>query len=302
MMRSLSLILIFSACILMQASATEISQTIRVGNVSRSYQLFQPSKPSAAPMPLVLVFHGGGGNAEAMSKKTDFNQYAERDGVFVAYLQGDKKHWNDGRELSDSRADDIGFVKALIAKLEKEKHIDSQRIFAVGHSNGAIFTQSLALAIASQLHAIAAVSGPVSASEVISFKPAKPLSVMLIHGTQDPVVPYEGGPVAKTRGEVASVKATVSLWRKADNMSVIAKKLPYNDPDKNDACTVMHEQWQSEHHRVELVTLYGAGHDWPAIEQATNGPLRNALKNKILGPACTSFSASEAIWRFFFNP
>jgi polyhydroxybutyrate depolymerase len=300
-MKKIILWLIFIACISMQAFAVEMTQQIKVGKDTRSYQLFVPSKISVSPMPLVLVFHGAGGNASAMSKKTHFNRYAERDGVMLVYLQGENKRWNDGRIETGNHADDLGFVKALLVKLKQENRIDAQNVYAVGHSNGGMFTQHLGAVMADQFKAIASVAGPMPAGEALNFKPIKPLSVLLIHGIQDPIVPYQGGVVARSRGEVASVKTTANLWRSLANLPEVGNVLPFMDPDKNDACTVHHQQWALINYRVELISLDGAGHDWPSTEPVKSGPLRMRLAEKVLGPSCHSLDASKEIWRFFFK-
>jgi polyhydroxybutyrate depolymerase len=272
------------------------TQQVRVGASTRSYELFAPSSKKKS-MPLLLVFHGGGGNARAMSDKTGFNQYAERDGVIVAYLQGLDNQWNDAR-VDGRNSDDIAFVQALIQDLSKRYPIDASKIFATGHSNGGMMSHTLGVKLNQQFAGIASVAGSMPADLEKNFDARKPVKVMMIHGTQDPLVPYAGGTVARNRGEVASVNASIAKWRALAGAGVIAQNLPANDPEPRDACAVKHQRWQKPGTQtIELVSLYGAGHDWPSLKNEKP----NAMMRRLIGPQCRSFDASAAVWKFFFN-
>ena len=108
--------------------------SIEVGGVTRSYLLHLPKAlPDGKPAPLVLVFHGGGGRATGMPNFTHFDQLADQQGFLVAYPESVNKHWNDTRGLST--ADDVGFVRALIAELERTQGVDAKRVYAAGISN-----------------------------------------------------------------------------------------------------------------------------------------------------------------------
>jgi polyhydroxybutyrate depolymerase len=87
--------------------------SIQIGSVGRTYILHLPSRVDLSkPIPLVLAFHGGGGQGSGMVGLTGFDEVADRDGFAVAYPDGIGRHWADFRELSDR--DDVAFVRALI--------------------------------------------------------------------------------------------------------------------------------------------------------------------------------------------
>ena len=84
---------------------------LNVGGVDRTYILHIPeSLPESGPVPLVLVFHGGGGHAATMPNFTHFDSLADREKFLVAYPESCNKSWNDTRGLSP--ADDVGFLRA----------------------------------------------------------------------------------------------------------------------------------------------------------------------------------------------
>jgi polyhydroxybutyrate depolymerase len=108
---------------------------LNVGGVDRTSILHIPeSLPESAPVPLVLVFHGGGGHAATMLNFTHFDSLADREKFLVAYPESFNKSWNDTRGLSP--AEDVGFIRALIAELQRVHNADPKRTYATGISNG----------------------------------------------------------------------------------------------------------------------------------------------------------------------
>lgn len=75
------------------------SRTIEVGGVSRTFDLFIPAAVRARnkPVPLVVALHGGGGQGRQMESISGWDAVAERVGFAVAYPNGLRRHWNDGR-------------------------------------------------------------------------------------------------------------------------------------------------------------------------------------------------------------
>src|SRR5689334_20346765 len=125
----------FSAIALIAASrgqrlpAGDTKKSVQVGGAAREYALHVPANlPSDGRVPMLLVFHGGGGHAWRMSKFTKFDEIADNSGFVVAYPEAVNKSWDDTRGLS--QADDVGFVRTLIEQLEKELPIDSSRVYA----------------------------------------------------------------------------------------------------------------------------------------------------------------------------
>ena len=284
------------------ASAQTTVRTVTVGGLARQYRLHVPPQlPHDGTAALILVFHGRGGDGAGMERLTGFSDLADRAGFVVAYPDGIDRSWNDGRAVSGSAAqrpnvDDVAFVSAVIDTLTAELHLDPRRIFATGLSNGGTFSHYLAANLARRIAAVASVAGGLTAPFVHVFAPAAPVSVFIMQGTADPLVPYRGGGVAGGRlGFELGAEATARRWEDADGMRAEPATGMLPDTDPNDHCRVSWQRWSGGRKRTEvwLYRLEGAGHTWPG------GP--QYLPRRLVGRVCRDFNATFAIWNFFFS-
>lgn len=276
---------------------------VRVLNSSgleRHYLLHVPPHlPRDGTAALILVFHGRGDDGAGMEGLTGFSTLADRARFAVVYPDGVGHSWNDGRAIAGSAAqrlhvDDVGFVAAIIDTLTAELHIDPRRIFATGLSNGASFTHYLAANLSRRIAAIASVAGGLAAPFAPRFAPAAPVSVLVMQGTADPLVPYAGGGVAGGRlGSELGAEATAFRWEDADGIRAQAATGDLPDTDPTDGCRTHWQRWSGGRKRTEvwLYTLEGGGHTWPG------GP--QYLPRRYIGRVCRDFDASFAIWDFF---
>lgn len=278
------------------AHAGSISRRIVVGELARTYTLYVPESAGEHPAPLVIAFHGGTAQGRSMAALSGFSALADREGFLVAYPDGLNGHWRDGRTMPRGmlaeHADDVAFVAALLDDAASFHAIDSRRIFACGISNGAIFSHYLALKMADRIAAIAAVAGGIAVDIAADFKPAAPVSVLIIHGRDDPLVPYAGGPVGRTHGSIVPTDRAVRLWLNADDISN-APQTRSTPARINGDCA---EQWQSWSggrggSAVTLIALDGGGHTWPGGRQY--------LPKGIVGAVCPQPDATHTIWDFF---
>jgi polyhydroxybutyrate depolymerase len=268
----------------------------------RTYLLHVPGNlPTDRPVPLVFVFHGGGGDGAGIERMTRFSDLADREGFIVVYPDGLWKNWNDGRAPNVSRAhrenvDDIGFVSALIDAVSMDYRIDPKRIFATGISNGGIFSHYLGANLSSRIAAIAPVSGGIAEPFSDRFKPENPVSVFIIQGTDDPLVPFHGGGIVRgRRGRIIDTDEAVRLWTQRDGCKPEPRAGTLPDADRRDRCTVKWYSWSRgrENTEVKLFVIQGGGHTWPGGAQY--------LPALIVGRVCRDFNATEAIWEFFKN-
>src|SRR3954451_19047981 len=177
----------------LKAQSGETRQTLVAGGVARSYLLFVPSGYAVGrPLPVVLVFHGGGSQARAMTTHTQFTRVAERERFAVVYPEGLDGRWNDGRRYGASH-DDVAFVRALLDTLSRRVTLDTARVYATGISNGAMFAIRLACDLPGVFAAIAPVAGAVPAALAERCAAAAPVAVAAFQGTADPLLPYAGG-------------------------------------------------------------------------------------------------------------
>src|SRR3990170_1393347 len=194
-----------------------VARTIRFGGLERTYLLHVPwGFPQGRPAGLVFILHGGGVTGRNMEQMTRFSELADREGFIAVYPDADERNWNDGRDTPNIRAqqenvDDVGFIGALIALLTREFGIDPRRVHSTGISNGAFMSQRLAVELSDRIAAIAPVVGGM-APQLRERPPKTPRGVPGMNRADDPLVPYQGGTVARTRGETISVADIVRLW------------------------------------------------------------------------------------------
>ena len=235
----------------------------------RSYVVHvPPGYDPAQPVPLVLVFHGGGGNAENVQKMTGFNATADAEGFIVVYPNGSGRlkekllTWNGGTCCGyavEQDVDDVGFVKAMIKDLSTTANVDRRRIYATGMSNGAIMSYRLACELSDTIAAI----GPVAATQnVARCEPDRPVPVIHFHGDSDRHAPYNGGVGSQSLAGVdfASVEATISFWVKHNGCA--------SEPQVETSGAIVHTVYTAceQDADVELCKILGGLHAWPAVD------------------------------------
>ena len=151
-------------------SAGDGLRIVKVGEVERRYRVHVPKSYDASkPTPVVIAFHGGGGNPESMIRLSGLNEKSDQAGFIVVYPYGSGRDpdrsltFNGGGCCGFAQrkeVDDISFVKAILDDLQRAANVDTQRIFATGMSNGAIMAYYVASELADRIAAIAPVGGP----------------------------------------------------------------------------------------------------------------------------------------------
>ena len=274
-----------------RAPADDKQEHLNVGGVDRMYFLHIPEwLPKSGSAPLVLVFHGGGGHAATMPNFTHFDRLADQEGFLVAYPESFNKSWNDTRGLSP--ADDVGFIRALIAEVQRVHNTDPKRTYAAGISNGGFFSNRLACDLTDKLAAIAAVAATMPETLVPVCHPSAPISVLFMHGSKDPLVHIDGGPVSRNRGAAVSLAQAAEFWRKWDEAS--AQPTVENLPSQtDDGTSVRREVYAGGKHGTEVVVyvIDGGGHTWPG------GP--QYLPAFLVGKTSHNLDGTQAIWDFF---
>jgi polyhydroxybutyrate depolymerase len=273
------------------ANPDDQQREINVDGTKRTYLLYVPhSAPKDRPLPLLLVFHGGGGHDYNMPRFTGFDEIAEARGFLVAYPESTNGHWNDGRNLASS--DDVGFVRALISELGRSFPVDKSRTYATGISNGGFFSQRLACDLADRITAIASVAATMPEPLVTACHPSRPLSVMFMQGTEDPLVHIEGGAVARTHGRNISLADAARFW--IDHNQTTKKPVSSGLPSHDANGTSVHRDIYGEgkqNTEVVVYTIRGGGHTWPGGQQYLPGFLVGKVNHDI--------NASRVIWEFF---
>jgi polyhydroxybutyrate depolymerase len=281
------------------------ARTILSNGIERTYRIHIPSTlPENISPALVFVLHGGGGTGEGMERTLTlggFNTLADQYNFIVVYPDGIEKNWNDGRKnVSDpahqQNIDDVGFFTRLIENFTDEFHIDPHRIFVTGISNGAMMSYRLAFELPEKIAAIAPVAGAIPA-DLLQYNVSNvPVSVCVISGINDPLVPWEGGQVGfprKPRGTVISVPDSVLFWVIHDNCSAQPNSTLLPDTDPSDRTWVQRDIYSRGTNATEVIlyTIYNGGHTWPDGYQY--------LPKVLVGRTSYDINANSVIWEFF---
>jgi polyhydroxybutyrate depolymerase len=270
-----------------------VERQIVASGLERTYLLHVPPNVSQ-PAPLVIVLHGGSGTGVQMERMSGFSALSDRDGFIVAYPDGLGRNWYDGRAFDRSEAhrerrDDVAFIDAMIDEISRTHAIDPDRIFATGISNGGFFSNYLGAKLSHRIAAIAPVVGGIADPFHKEFKPERPVAVLMIQGTDDPLVPYGAGEIAFHRGSKISTDDAIKLWCASNGCTGDPVVDTLQNLDPADGCIVRRWTWKG-HAEVQLLVMQGGGHTWPG------GP--QYLSPAIVGPVCRDFD-SNYIWDFF---
>jgi len=277
------------------------THSLQSGGRVRSFLLHvPPSYDGSKDVPLVLAYHGRGGTGKGQALLTHMSDVADVNGFLVVYPDGVNNAWNDGRkglDDTDASIDDVGFTRDLIRRLQAQYKIDANRVYATGFSRGGFMCYRLARDLPDMVSAIAPVSGLLSQDLAGDFSSTAPVSLLLIMGTADPLVPYEGGEVASVlglnRGTVLSAPGSAAFFVKLDGCPTAGSTVSVPNSALLDGATAARTSWVGGRQgaEVQLYTVTGGGHTWPGGLQYS--PVR------VAGPTCRDFDASRVIWEFF---
>ncbi len=187
------------------------------GILARKYWVYvPPSWPNGGPYRAIFNFHGAGAsNYHTTTANQDLVDRARAGNVILFFPLGLLKTWNAGHCCLGNPADDVGFVSDLVAEMETEFSLDTDQVYAMGHSNGGMLVQRIAAEMPDLFAAYASVNGSVGSwsSTTLSAAPGcdptdaacvgweplwvqtptAPVDIMMVESKLDTVVPYDGG-------------------------------------------------------------------------------------------------------------
>jgi polyhydroxybutyrate depolymerase len=280
---------------------------IQVGSRTRTYLVHLPPRFSErGALPILLAFHGGGGSAQGFQKYAGLDAVADLEGFAVVYPDGSGRlgrrllTWNAGGccgSAREDRVDDVGFALRLLGDLSRDLPLDRTRIYATGHSNGAMMAYRLGAEAADRIAAIAPVAG---AMQVASLSPAKPLPVLHVHSVDDPRALYAGGlgppfPLTSVRVEHKAVERQLERWAvvadcKTEPRVIEERSAPAGRADAGHTATLLDYGPCTSGADVRLWKLTGAGHGWPGAPPV--------LGERLMGRETRVIDAATEIWRF----
>ncbi|HWB63481.1 MAG TPA: PHB depolymerase family esterase [Chitinophagales bacterium] len=291
-----ALVLFFCTCYLLNCNVAKGGnrqfKNLISGGRLRNYLLVLPSayNPGLKPA-LVIALHGLEGTGQSMERLTGFDAVAESENFIVAYPDGIHRAWNDGRGRNEN-IDDVAFISNLIDTLVASYHIDKKRVYVTGFSNGGFMTMKIACQLQDKVAAVAAVSATVDTA-IDNHCGSTPVSIMLIHGTDDPLVSVNGGSVRRLPNSyILSHQQLVKQWVGRDKCN----RAPIVDTIQDinhDGTTIIKSVYNAGQANTVVISyiVNGGGHTWPG------GP--QYLPVAIIGRASHNLNASTAIWAFF---
>jgi polyhydroxybutyrate depolymerase len=212
------------------------------------------------------------------------------------YPDGVDRSWADGRGTTPADqqgVDDVGFLTALVEHFIGTFRADRRRVYAAGMSNGAMMSYRLACERADTFAAIAPVAGLMGEKLAASCAPSRPVSVITFVGTEDPLMPFQGGQVSGDRGPVLSATASRAKWAALNGCQ--GEPVVSQEPDRasDDGTRIRREAHGScrEGSEVVFFVVEGGGHTWPGGMQY--------LGKVFIGKTSQDLDASRVAWEFF---
>ncbi|MEM9140664.1 MAG: hypothetical protein AAGB15_12635 [Pseudomonadota bacterium] len=245
--------------------------------------------------PMLVVLHGGIAGPRFVRRRARVT--LAREGWVVAWPYA-VDDWNDGRVDSDGTpydaADDVGFLRAMIADLAGRGMVDPNKVFFAGPSIGGVMTLRM-LCEAPDLVAGAAVA-IASFARGYTCPAGPPKPVLYIHGTDDGIMLPDGGriggwnPLVRDRGWVEPVADTVAKLARRNGCTG-REETALADLDPDDDSTVRRQTYQGCAEPLVHFIVDGGGHTWPGAAASPMG--------RIVGATNKDFSATQAVQTFF---
>jgi polyhydroxybutyrate depolymerase len=289
-----------------QLAGRDHVRSVNAGGLRHDFHVYVPSSyDGSSTVPVVLFFHGGGGNAEQGEGTVHLRATAEKHGFLLVRPEGYDRSglgirtWNAGHCCSAAvrdGVDHVGAVRAILDRLAAEWRVDAARVFATGHSNGGMMSYRLACELSERITAIAPNAAALvdrdldvnPPREVFPCTPSHPVAVMHMHGDADTCSPIGGGVSTgfetSTRPPVADAIARFI----AINHASPVPRVTYENREVT--CVTYDGPGGAD---VMLCTARGGGHAWPGAEYT------GVSRAMCGGKAITGMDANEKIWEFF---
>jgi poly(3-hydroxybutyrate) depolymerase len=228
-------------------------QTIRFGGVARHFILHVPAGLSKPPV--VFVLHGTGMTGAQMVTNTKMDAVADKEKFLAVYPNGINNSWQT------APATDFEFLLAIVDTLDARYHIDRERVYVSGFSQGGVMAYHAACRYADKFAAVAPVSGRIQET----CTPKRTIPLLAIFGTADVLSPAA---FMQDMGIIANFDG-------CPKTPVITSPYPVGNPGS--AVTHMEFGPCRDGIKVWADSIKGGPHEWPM--NAMNG--------------------SEEVWGFF---
>lgn len=254
----------------------------------RKWLLRLPSSyEEGTPADVVFLFHGATSTAERVFEYTDFEPLADRDGVILVMPDANKVFYDQSHELASywnsaweakwrERDHDVDFVLELVELIKTDYCAGD--FYTAGMSAGGDMTTALQCLADSPFLSYAPVTYRYYNEDECKNAPPRPM--LSFHGSDDKVVPLEGLDAPWFDAHMSVIMQSWAEHNRCDPQSI----------EERVSDEVMHYRWNNCEAATEWYLIEGGGHTWPGNDVAP-----------IYGHSTRDISATELIWKFFFE-
>ncbi len=287
---------------------------IQIGNTIRYFDVFVPLILESSPK-LVILLHGGTQSKEELFYSNAgatkyWKEVAEKNNFLLVVpngtnlnngkTKGSNLNWNDCRkdeiQKNKYQSNDVEFISKLIDWCSENYKINTRKVFATGTSNGGLMCFRLATELPQKITAIATFSANLfQENECISAN--VPISVMIVNGTKDEFIPFNGGKTKFKNEYVKSSQETVDFWIRNNNLSkddVLKTDMPQTINE--DDSTVKKYVFGNSKNQKQVVyfVVDGGGHTMPGQKYVLS-----TFKQRIVGRQNQDVEGAQIAWDFF---
>lgn len=296
-------------------------EEIQINDRTRTYVVHLPQGyDSQQRYPVVILLHSLDQDAAEIARLTHFNELADRDSIIAVYPNALGGRWTLGggqpqpyrrgpyrrpggwggyppasrpeqgdRREGAPRNQDMQFLHRMLDRLATRYSVDTRRIYAAGLGEGGFMAIRMGCNMADRIAAIAIVGAAMP--RMLNCIPSRPIATLFMNGTDDPVVPFDGGHYKQGMLRLLSAEGSAKEWARMNRCSEKPgeSKLPPLQEGGKDTKVYLFDGCQ-ENAQVALYAVKNGGHTWPGGEQY--------MSEKEIGRTSKDLNANETIWSF----
>jgi polyhydroxybutyrate depolymerase len=279
---------------IVNGQGNEQNGSVVVDGIARTFVSYMPAGISSSQkLPILISLHGRLGTGEQMMGFANFRPLADKEKFIIVCPDGVDRSWNAGGNTPANRKgiNDVNFINQLITYTISTYNGDAKRVYVTGMSNGGFLSSRLACQLNNRIAAVAVVCA--SMGKDMGFQPEKPMPIMYIQGTKDPLVAFDGGKMNRgAKMQIYGHEELLKLWAETDkcNSNPVITTLPQV---VNDGTSVTREEYSNPGTGLKVIgyTISNGGHAWPDARQY--------LPKFIVGKMSDNLDACQVIWDFF---